>query len=141
MESSHYILEYESILDNSSSLSNSTNLNTIGYYGLYSILACSFSGPFIIVFGVFLIVSIVSLILQRKQVKRNQLTLFILLILLSASAMISNSSRLAGEFSLLEPNGTVRFFANNGIKAFDRFTVSVLIFLQILILSLICNVL
>lgn len=125
-------------------LANNTNTSsttTTSQFGEYNILVVAFVAPFVVVFGVLFVVSCVSFFLQRNKMKRKQFVLFSLLLTLCLTATFSNMFRIGSELAFLHPLPDQALLLNNGIKAVDRFLVSVLIYVQILILAVICSVL
>ncbi|KAG2377883.1 hypothetical protein C9374_008968 [Naegleria lovaniensis] len=123
-------------------LANTTNTtsSTTSLFGEYNILVVALVAPFIVVFAVLFVISCVSFFLQRAKMKRKQFLLFTLLLVLCLSATFSNMFRISSELAYLHPIPEQAMLLNNGIKTVDRFLVSVLIYVQILILALICSV-
>ena len=132
-------MDYELLQSNITTTNTTTNASP---FQLYSILVCAFSsGPFVPIFAVLFIISLTSFIIQRNQLKKNQIRLFVMLFAMELVASLSNGLRSAAELALLHPEPTQRLLVVNSIKVVDRFVVSWLIFLQALIMAFICGVL
>ncbi|EFC46497.1 predicted protein [Naegleria gruberi] len=140
----YYPTTTDLLLTNSSSTnSNTTSTTTLpSPFTTYSIITIALTSPYALIFIGLFIFTLISFILQRNQLKRNQVILFVLLLTLEVICVISNLTRATSELSLLAGRDAQGKINNGyyGVKAVDRFLVSVLIFIQILILAFICYV-
>ncbi|KAL9645653.1 hypothetical protein ABK040_003386 [Willaertia magna] len=117
-----------------------TNTTVANNFGLYSILVTSLNVPFIFVFFILFLVSLVSFLIQKKQLKKNQRILFMLLFTVSISALIQNITRVACEMSYFHQDLKTADRINSGIKVIDRTMISIVLFSQICVMAFICYV-
>ena len=121
--------------------SNSTTAPTNSTLSLYNELVVGLDAPFIVIFSVLLIASIISYAIQYKTLKRNQHVLFGLVMLIETTAIIQNCTRTSAELVFDYWDLKYDLFTNNVIKAFDRQFISTLLYEQLVVMAFICYVL
>ncbi|KAL9645712.1 hypothetical protein ABK040_003444 [Willaertia magna] len=128
------------LVDSITNVANVSGTTTIGNFSLFGILVTSLNGPFIFVFLILFIISLISYFLQKKDMAKQQQVLFFLLFALSLSAVFQNVTRISAEFAYFHPSKSIGDRINSGIKIIDRPMASVILFLEIIVMSFICYI-
>jgi len=134
----------EIILQNISNVTNNgtstTNTTSIAF-GTYQQVVVYLNIPFFVIFLSLFIFSIVSYFIQRKTVRRNQKILFAMLFIMSIGILLNMFSRIGSELAFLSPDVNIARIVNASVKSVDRVVVVFVIYIEVLVLSHICNIL
>lgn len=120
---------------NISAIPTNQSINgTSSLFSTSSYVILSINYPFFLVFVSLLVSSIVSYIMQRSQMKRNQHVLFALLFVLESLVCVNMLTRTSAELGFLHSDPNIGRIINAVIKIFDRCVVTSAVYMEIVIM-------
>ena len=120
---------------------NSSTTTTSAIYGDYNTVVISLTSPFVLIFGGLFIASVVSYLMQQKNMKRNQHILFAILFVLESLVFVNMLTRISSELALLHMVPNEGKVASVVIKIFDRCFVNIAIYVEVVLMAHICYIL
>ncbi|KAG2393280.1 hypothetical protein C9374_006811 [Naegleria lovaniensis] len=115
-----------------------SNTTTASPFSDYNIVVVSLNSPFVLIFGILFLSSVISYLVQHNSMKRNQHILFSILFVLESLVCINMLTRIASEVALLHPVPAEGRVASVVIKIFDRCFVNMAIYVEVVLMAHIC---
>ena len=136
-----FFYETSTDINQSSNSNSSNNITQTHSMTFYQYTTFGINIPFMVIFPMLLVICIYKLISMRNEMKKNQKTIFYILIVFCASSFINMITRCGAELSFLSPDLVKAEEIYAVVKALDRTVISWTCYWEFLLLGHICLIL